>query len=437
MVAGALALTALYRQAAVQAIDDRLESSVSALVAAIETGPDDEIRLARQPSDPRFDQVFSGRYWQIAEFRSGDTMRVIGRSRSLWDERLRAPDGFLLAALETPGTFVRGEMIGPDGEPLRLRGLAVILSGRTDPAIMIAGEDQRPADREVRKFAMIVAGMFLAFIAALAIGIYIQVKIGLAPLFRMRESVAKVREGRAERVEGEYPTEIQPLGDELNSLLDHSREVVERARTHVGNLAHALKTPVAVLINESRSNSGALADLVAKQAEIMSSQVDHHLRRARAAAHAKSIGARTDANSVVDDISRTLKRIYGQKGIEIETNCEPGLVFRGERNDLEEMVGNLMDNASKWANSRVIVTVSLGQDRKLHFCIDDDGPGMDVEARENALMRGVRLDESAPGSGLGLSIVSDLAKAYGGDLLLEESASSGLRARLNLPAAAR
>ena len=438
MVAGALALTALYRQSALHAVDDRLESSVSALVAAVEADATGGVSLARQPSDPRFDQVFSGRYWQISEFYAGDTLRVIGRSRSLWDERLRPPDAFLQATLDAPGAFVLGEMTGPDNEPLRLMGQAVVLSGRDEPAIMVAGEDRRPADRDVRRFAIVVAGLFLGFVLALAIGVYLQVRVGLAPLFRMRESVADVREGRSDRVEGQFPTEIQPLGDELNSLLDHSREVVERARTHVGNLAHALKTPIAVLINESRSGQGELAELVGKQADIMSKQVDHHLRRARAAAHAKAVGARTPVEPLLDDLTRTLARIYGRKGVDIDWTCSSDLVFRGERNDLEEMVGNLLDNACKWAVSSVIVSVEENAaNHQFQLTIADDGPGMAAEAREEAQKRGVRLDESEPGSGLGLSIVTDLAKAYDGKLMLDESSIGGLAATLKLPMAPR
>lgn len=438
MVAGALALTALYRQSVLGAIDDRLESAVSALVAAVETGPEGDLILARQPSDPRFDQVFSGRYWQIGEFHSGNTFRVIGRSRSLWDERLRAPDSFLAAAIASPGSRVTAEMTGPDGEPLRIMAQAIVLTGREDLAIMMAGEDRRPADREVTRFASIVAGLFLIFAVALAIGIFLQVRVGLAPLFRMRDSVVDVREGRKDRVDGSFPKEIQPLGDELNSLLDHSREVVERARTHVGNLAHALKTPIAVLLNESRTEKSPFADLVARQAEIMSRQVDHHLRRARAAAHAKSVGARTPVAPMVNDLARTLERIYGRKGIEIDWSAGDDLVFRGERQDLEEMVGNLMDNACKWAASRV--TVSAGPaagSREIEIVIEDDGPGMDAGARDAAMKRGVRLDESAPGSGLGLSIVADLAKVYGGALTLGESGAGGLAATLILPAPPR
>ncbi|MCW5725188.1 MAG: sensor histidine kinase [Maricaulaceae bacterium] len=438
LIAGAVALTALYRDAVLRTLDDRLESVVTALVAGAEIDADGELDLIRAPSDPRYDQVFSGRYWQLSELRTNPDGKQVAeallRSRSLWDETLEPPSPVLDAALEQPGALFSAEATGPDDEPLRLRVQAVRLSGHDTLLMVIAAEDRRPADRDVRRFGFIAAAMFFVFAAALAAGVIFQVRIGLAPLFRMRKSVAEVREGRAERLEDDYPAELHPLATELNSLLDHSREVVERARTHVGNLAHALKTPIAVLVNESRSQTGELAELVGRQADVMARQVDHHLRRARAAAHAKAVGARTDAAQVLSDLSRTLQRIYAKRDVTVEVECPPELLFRGETQDFEEMAGNLMDNACKWAGSMVRVTARR-EGAVLTVDVDDDGPGMDQDAIALALRRGVRLDEQAPGAGLGLSIVDDLARAYEGDLVLGRSALGGLHARLILPAA--
>jgi signal transduction histidine kinase len=295
----------------------------------------------------------------------------------------------------------------------------------------------------VRRFALISGLMFLGFATAIAAGVFVQVRIGLAPVLRMGASVAEVREGRSERVEGRFPVELQGLADELNSLLDHSRDIVERSRTHVGNLAHALKTPIAVLTNESRGRDDELAQLVARQTEAMSQQVDHHLRRARAAAHAKAVGARTEIAPLVVDLARTLRRIYAHEGVTIETELDPDLVFRGERQDLEDMLGNLIDNACKYSNGFVQITMlrdgvedGPGEGRRALILIEDDGPGLDEAACAAATERGVRLDEQAPGSGLGLAIVADLARAYEGGLTLDRAEMGGLRARLDLPAAA-
>lgn len=434
LIAGGIALTQLYQRSVIGALEDRLQSTVNALVAAAETDETGEVSLSREPTDPEYNLVFSGRYWQIADWRAEERLRVIARSRSLWDERLRPSDELIELAASQLGTPVTGKITGPDSEPLRIVVQAVMLSGRPDMVVISAAEDQRPADREVRRFVIIALGLIFIFAVALLAGLIFQVRIGLAPLFRMQGAVAAVREGQAERVEGEFPAELQPLGEELNSLIDHSREVVERARTHVGNLAHALKTPIAVLLNEGRSEQGEFADLVTRQTETMSRQVDHHLRRARAAAHAKAVGARTDVCQTLADLTRTLQRIYGRKGISIALECDPGAVFRGERQDLEEMAGNLLDNACKWSGGEVKVSARLVDDSQLEVVVEDDGPGMDEDSREQALRRGVRLDESTPGSGLGLSIIADLAQVYGGALSLGESSLGGLKACVQLPA---
>lgn len=437
LAAGGIALTSLYERSVLGALENRLQSTVNALVAAAETSDAGEVSLAREPTDPEYNLVFSGRYWQIADWRTEDRLRVIARSRSLWDERLRPPDRLMEAATDEPGTPITMKIVGPDEEPLRVVAQAVILSGRPDMVIVIAAEDQRPTDREVRRFGLIALGLIAFFAVALVAGLVLQVRFGLAPLFRMRHAVAAVREGQAERVEGQFPSELQPLGDELNSLIDHSREVVERARTHVGNLAHALKTPIAVLLNESRSETGGFAELVERQADTMSRQVDHHLRRARAAAHAKAVGAKTDVCGTLNDLTRTLQRIYSRQGITIALDCTDDVVFRGERQDLEEMAGNLLDNACKWSGGEVRASAQLTGDGKLEIVVEDDGSGMDAERREKALQRGVRLDEDTPGSGLGLSIVADLAGVYGGSLSLGESDLGGLLAKLELPARKR
>ena len=437
LLVGAIALSTLYQRSVIRTLDDRLTSIVGALVAAAETDESGAVALARRPSDPAYGRVFSGRYWQIVDAGQSGEDSILIVSRSLWDETLAASQDLRDQAEAAPGQIVTGRAKGPAGEPLRVVAQAVLLPDREGVVIMMAGEDRRPADRDVRNFAITSAVLLLGFAAAIAAGVFFQVRIGLAPVLRMRNSVADVREGRSERVDGQFPVELQPLADELNAMLDHSRELVERSRTHVGNLAHALKTPIAVLTNEAREAGGGFGDLVGRQTAIMAEQVDHHLRRARAAAHAKAIGARTEVEPTVGDLARTLNKIYARRGVSIETRLEPDLYFRGERQDLEEMVGNLMDNACKWAASRVMVSAQQGAERNLELLIEDDGPGLDEAGCEAALQRGVRLDEQAPGSGLGLAIVSDLAKTYGGGVVLSRSTLGGLCVRLTLPTTAR
>ena len=439
LLLGAVALTTLYQRSVLRTMDDRLSSVVEALVAAAETDPGGGIALARRPSDPAYDRVFSGRYWQIMdgpEMEGGGHQSLVV-SRSLWDEVLSPPDPLMQSALASPGQLMAFDTKGPSREPLRLTAQAVPLPSRAEMVIMMAAEDREPADREVRNFAITSAIMFLGFASAIAAGVFFQVRIGLAPVLRMRDSVAEVREGNTDRVDGEFPVELQPLADELNAMLDHSRELVERSRTHVGNLAHALKTPIAVLTNEARASEGELASLVQRQTGVMTEQVEHHLRRARAAAHAKALGARTPLGATVGDLARTLEKINRARGIRITTEVEADLNFKGERQDLEEMIGNLMDNACKWSGGLVHVTAGRTAPRELAVTIEDDGPGLTEDECASALQRGVRLDEQAPGSGLGLAIVSDLAKAYGGELSLSRSELGGLAARISLPATGR
>jgi signal transduction histidine kinase len=268
--------------------------------------------------------------------------------------------------------------------------------------------------------------------------VIIQVRVGLRPLFALRREVADVRTGKRERLEGVYPTELDPLASELNALVAHNQQVVERQRTHVGNLAHALKTPLSVILTEASQRGGELADLVERQGRIMSLQVDHHLRRARAAARTQGQGERTPVAPVIEELARALERIFRGKIEEIDFDCPDDLMFVGERQDLLEIAGNVIENACKWARRRVRVTCApTSGARAFTLVVEDDGDGLAADQREEVLRRGARLDESSPGSGLGLSIVDELARAYDGSIVLGESKLGGLKVEITLPRAER
>jgi signal transduction histidine kinase len=269
-----------------------------------------------------------------------------------------------------------------------------------------------------------------------------QVRFGLAPLKRITDSLAAIRSGNAERLSGNFPVEIAPLARETNALIESNKEIVERARTHVGNLAHALKTPLSVIVNEAAARPGdPLADKVQEQAAIMRDQVARHLERARIAARASVVGSVTDVAPVVEALARTMEKIHRDRGITVDVARTDAVRFRGERADLEEMLGNLVDNACKWAASRVAVEVmrerreGAADEPVVRLVVDDDGRGLSPAEREQVARRGQRLDETKPGSGLGLSIVTELAALYGGELKLGAAPSGGLRAELVLPAA--
>ena len=287
----------------------------------------------------------------------------------------------------------------------------------------------------MRNFIAATAAAFLLLGAGLIGAVIIQVRVGLRPLFRLRREVAAVRRGAAEGLQDGYPTELQPLTDELNALVRHNQEVVERQRTHVGNLAHALKTPISVMLTESSQRPGPLAGVVTRQAETIREQVDHHLRRARAAARSQGLGERTSVAEILDELARTLERIFGDKNLVIDWDAPDDLYFQGERQDLLEIAGNAMENAGKWCVAKVRVWAEATGEDRLRLVIEDDGPGLPPDRREEVIRRGARLDEDAPGSGLGLSIIDELARAYRGALVLDASELGGLRLIVDLPRA--
>jgi signal transduction histidine kinase len=379
--------------------------------------------------------AYSGRYWEIAEPTADGQVRPITRSYSLFDAVLQTPPDLVARFKAAPGKSVAYDTRGPLNEPLRARAQQNWLPGRPTPVIFLAAEDRTAVNRDVRGFVVATAVAFLLLGGGLIAAIVVQVRVGLRPLFELRREVAAVRRGKAERLAHAYPVELIPLAEELNALVAHNQEVVERQRTHVGNLAHALKTPISVMLTEAGQRPGPLADVVSRQAETMRQQVDHHLRRARAAARAQGQGERTSVAEVLDELARTLERIFRDKGVEIDWDAADDLYFQGERQDLLEIAGNAMENACKWGRARVRVRAESAGEERLRLTVEDDGPGLPEEARDAALRRGERLDESAPGSGLGLSILHELARAYGGDLKLDSSSLGGLRLEVVLPRA--
>ncbi len=271
--------------------------------------------------------------------------------------------------------------------------------------------------------------------AFLVLGLW-QVRKGLSALNDLRTRLSAVRDGREHQIVGRYPAEVEPLVTDLNALLEHRDHAVRRAVAKAGDLAHGLKTPLAVLAQEAaRANAAGqteLAESIEQQVDRMRRQIDYHLAHARAAASGATLGARCAVADSVEPLVRTLHRLHADRGVTIESNVAAGHVFRGQREDLDEMLGNLLDNACKWARSRVAVA-SAACGNHILITVDDDGPGLDASMREAVLHRGVRADEAAPGSGLGLAIVRDLADVYGGSIALDASPLGGLRARLRLP----
>jgi len=272
----------------------------------------------------------------------------------------------------------------------------------------------------------------LAMIAGL-----LGLRSGLSPFAELRARLMAVRGGRSRLLDGAYPTEVQPLVNDLNSLLEHRERIVKRALATAGDLAHGLKTPLALSTQEAERAAAAghteTADAISQQVERMRRQVEYHLAHARAAASGADAGARCAVAESAEGLCRTLRRLYAERNLTIEVNVPAEDVVQVQREDLDELLGNLLDNACKWARTRVEVT-SHRMDKAIAITVDDDGAGLDPAMREAVLRRGVRADEAAPGSGFGLAIVRELADLYGGSVELTQSPAAGLRASLKLPA---
>jgi signal transduction histidine kinase len=430
LVASAI-LSALYREATERAFDQRLLVYANDLAADLATPGDPERRELGSLGNPQFDIPLSGWYWQVG--RPDALPRDIRASKSLFGGRV--PSLTPLEENRRFGEIRKGYKRGPDDRWLRVIERDIDLGEDGRFIVAVAGPADE-IDKDVRRFTAALTITFALLGAALGATILFQIRFGLQPLLKLRGALAAIRRGEAERIPGAYPRDIAPLAQELNLLLDTNREILDRARTQVGNLAHALKTPLSVIINEVEHAPENLAVKIREQAAAMGEQINYHLDRARAAALAGTLGVITEVEPVIAGLARTFTKIYRNRDLAIDVTAPSGVRFRGERQDFEEMVGNLVDNACKWAAHRVAIDIGVIQEdgrSRLRVAVEDDGPGLPEAAIHDMLKRGRRLDETKPGSGLGLSIVADLAALYRGSLRLEKAALGGLRATLDLP----
>ena len=427
-------LSSLFRQHVSTQFHAELQTHLDQLTAQLTLDEQGLPKLTLPLSDPRMSRPYSGYYWQVDLV--GDRSAGQLRSRSLWDHVLRVPP-------DTPadGEIHQHRIVGPQDRMLgmveRTMRIDDTPDGKPRTFRLIAAADESLVSEPASRFSgalWLALGLLGAGMAAAAL---VQVFVGLAPLRTLQDALGKIRSGEAQRLEGDFPVEVMPLIEEFNTVLAQNTEVVERARTQAGNLAHALKTPLSVLANAARSHAEQcpeLAHLVADQVDIARRQVDYHLARAQAAAATRMPGAKTPLLPTIEGLARAMRRIHAERQIELTVRDFPAsLSFRGEAQDLQEMLGNLLDNACKWAARNVELNVS-SNGATLTITIDDDGAGLAADQRNAVIRRGVRADEQVPGSGLGLAIVDDLARLYGGQVALADSPLGGLRSVLTLPA---
>ncbi len=429
-------LSSLYRQAVERAFDRRLGVYLRTLVADVASPEEGSEKFPQSLGEPLFELPLSGWYWQVT--RLDGPKSEVRASRSLWDGGLPHLQDYGVAA--GPNGSREGYVPGPEDQRLRLVERNIDLGDEGRYLVAVAGDAAEISD-EMRSFDQALIITFSILAAVLLLTTVFQVRFGLAPLKRITDDLAAIRSGSSERLTGTFPEEIAPLARETNALIEANRQIVERARTHVGNLAHALKTPLSVMVNEAATRGGErFAEKVLEQADIMRDQVARHLERAHLAARVTVVGSVTEVKPVVTALARTMGKIHRDKNLTIDVHADESAQFQGERPDLEEMMGNLVDNACKWATSRVsIEVVREAMDRvndreAIRIIVDDDGRGLSPSEREQVAKRGQRLDETKPGSGLGLSIVVELAALYGGSLTLGNAPLGGLRVELVLPA---
>ncbi|WP_373503883.1 ATP-binding protein [Aestuariivirga sp.] len=438
LAATGIVLASLFSAALERNFDSRLRAVLDGLLANVEVGATGDPELPSELVDTRFALPLSGWYWQVTPAVPAEGVGDLA-SESLLEQRL-VPTREMLTKRGSDGV-ASFYLTDSNGASLRAIEQVFKLPGsERDFSVLVAGNFDELSD-EVNAFRQALIGSLVLLGIGLLLAIFVQVRFGLKPLDVMQRNLSAIRQGTAEQLQGDYPAELQPVADELNLLIQSNTEIIERARTQVGNLAHALKTPLSVLTNEAAAQKGPLSQKVLEQAHLMRDQVSLYLDRARRAARAQGVGAVTEVKPVLDALARTLARINQDKGVTVGVDCEEGLKFRGEKQDLEEMVGNLLDNACKWSTHEVTVKAELMRDSVaagrhwLTIEVDDDGPGLPADKRAEALKRGRRLDETKPGSGLGLSIVTETAAMYSGTVELDDADSGGLRVVLKLPAA--
>ncbi|QOR38047.1 HAMP domain-containing histidine kinase [Billgrantia diversa] len=413
-----LGLAQHFRTTATGAFDRQLEALLNVVIAGLAWG-NVEQRLVQERNlgDPRFEQVFSGWYWQVSD----GADRVL-TSRSLWDQRL--------PVRESAGV-VRHDMEGPRGAPLRVVERDILLAPLEAPLHVSVAAPREPLDLELDRFARLVALSLAGLGLLVLIMLALQVRWGLAPLRRMQGNLAQVENGDAERLDTRLPAELARLAGATNAVLARDRRLMEHARRAAGNLAHALKTPVSVLTTLADGIEEPRRSKMRDELGRIDDAVRHHLARATAAGDV-GLAPKVAVAEVLAPILDGLGRLAGRRGVTLEHSLPDGLRVRMAPQDLQELVGNLMDNALRWANGHVRLEGHSGDDG-IWLCVEDDGPGMDETQRGAAMARGSRLDERRSGSGLGLAIVADLVTLHGGRLQLDASPLGGLSALVWLP----
>ncbi len=422
LIGGGIALDRVLSSSVRTNFDNQLEYVLTAMIASAEIDNFGDVRFNRALGDQRFLEPNSGLYWQV----SAPKVPVLP-SRSLWDRELKPPP------LRKDNSVHFRESAEFPNEPLRIAERTIQLPDSDRVWTFTVAQSRDALDAQIQELRSILVTSFLALGLGLVILAALQTLYGLWPLRAVKDAIVEMRSGQHSRIVRPLPDEVMPMVTELNALLDHNEKQAEEARRHAGNLAHALKTPLTVIMNSATAKASDLDEIVIREATTMRRQVDHHLARARAVGRRGHSHSRANVWQSLESVERAVSRLYAHVRLDMDGNTE--IAARVERQDLDELLGNLIENAAKYGGGSVFVTV--GENGKnVEVMVEDDGMGIAEKDRERLFDRGARLDTGKPGTGLGLAIVRDVAEIYEGTVTLEESEDlGGLLVRLRLPKA--
>ena len=426
LVSAGLLLSDLNQNSNFKAFDDRLNLSLETLIGASRLDSSDGITVVSTIGDPRYFQPYSGWYWQI-----NDGAKTLARSRSMWDQVFTI-DKRLIGGRSQFVSQVQSndnQLKKIEKKKLHIIQREISFPGYKNPVTFTVSGDTQEYQENIKKFDNTLSTILIALGVGLMFAVFLQVNFGLLPLNKIKTALFKIRNGDEKNLQDPYPLEVQPLATEINNLLEHNEKIIERAKTHVGNLAHVLKTPLAVVSNEIDGKDKILSN----QVQLMKRQIDRYLKKA----HLDSVGKVTKEKINIIELSKKMigifLKLYPSKDIQMSSNLEKGYVLSSFE-DMEEVIGNIVENSCKWAVKRVLLEIKESNDNNIHMVFSDDGPGLPQDKMKKVFARGFRLDEQTPGTGLGLNIVKDIVETSKGKVWLTKSSElGGLEVNIKLP----
>ena len=424
LLSAGLLLSDLNKKNNLEAFDDRLNLLVETLIGGSKVDSSEGITVVTSIGDPRFFQPYSGWYWQINK-----GSKTLSRSRSMWDQVFTQDKRLIGGRTQFIDSVGKNQEQVIEQKNLYIVEREISFPGITEPVTFILSGDTFEYKENIKNFDNTLSAILIFLGVGLMIAVFLQVRYGLFPLNKIKDALFKIRNGDKKKLEAKYPLEVQPLATEINDLLEHNEKIVERARTHVGNLAHVLKTPLAVITNEIDKDN----KLLGNQIILMKKHIDRYLKKAHLESVGKNVKSKIAFLEFINKMVVIFQKLYPHKKIELKKGIDEFFIY-GSLEDMEELIGNLIENACKWGREKVKIKFeNYGKD-EVKILIEDDGPGLDKVQKNKVFMRGFRVDEQTPGSGLGLNIVKDIVEIYKGKVWLEKSSSlGGLKVNIILP----